>query len=49
VISYTFESIIIYMPESAFLCSATSATEIDFDMTYSGLCLKDKNPSDEER
>jgi hypothetical protein len=44
VTSYTFESIIIYMPESAFLCSATSATEIDFDMMS-----KTRDPSDEKR
>lgn len=34
VTSYTPESIIIYMPDSAVLCSATSATEKDFDMSF---------------
>jgi hypothetical protein len=30
--SYTFSSIIMYMPLSASLCVATSATEKDFDI-----------------
>jgi hypothetical protein len=37
--SYTFSSIIMYMPLSASLCVATSATEKDFDILVPSCCL----------
>jgi hypothetical protein len=37
--SYTFSSIIMYMPLSASLCVATSATEKDFDILVPSWCL----------